>query len=244
MSLVADLHIHTVASGHAYSTVLENARVAADKGLAMIAITDHGPRMLGGPHEYHFANLVAIPDELFGVRVLKGIEANIIGPDGSIDLSDERLKKLDLVMAGFHSESYHAASVEENTQTMINTVKNPWVDVIVHPGNPGFQIDAEAVVKAAAQYDVALEVNNSSLVRSRQGSRPYCSRIIQLAKQYGAKMIVGTDSHFAYHIGDFAAALALLEENGVAERDMLNSSVEKIIAHLSRRQNRLRPVVM
>lgn len=243
MTLIADLHIHTVSSGHAYSTILENARAAADRELAVIAITDHGPKMPGGPHEYHFANLVAVPEKLFGVRVLKGIEANIIGADGSIDLCDERLAKLDLVMAGFHSESYSVASVEENTETLINTIKNPWVDIIVHPGNPGFQIDAEAVVKAAAQYDVALEVNNSSLVRSRQGSRPYCSRIIKLAKQYGAKMIVGTDSHFAYHIGDFTEALELLRENGVAEQEMLNSSVDKIMAHLSRRHNRLRPVV-
>lgn len=242
MCLVADLHVHTVASGHAYSTVLENARAAADKGLALIGITDHGPNMPGGPHEYHFANLVSVPDVLYGVRILKGIEANIIDRDGRLDLPDERLFKLDVVMAGFHSESFTADTVAENTAMLINTIKNPWVDVIVHPGNPALQIDAEAVVKAAVEYDVALEVNNSSLVRSRQGSRPYCNRIIQLAKQYGAKMIVGTDSHFALHIGEFSAALQLLAENDVAPDVMLNSSVEKLFAHLNRRTNRLKPV--
>ncbi len=243
MCLVADLHIHTVASGHAYSTVLENAKAAADRGLALIGITDHGPNMPGGPHEYHFANLVALPEVLYGVRVLRGIEANIIDQNGSLDLPDERLSKLDVVMAGFHSESFTAGTVEENTAMLINTIKNPWVDVIVHPGNPALQIDAEAVVKAAVEYDVALEVNNSSLVRSRKGSRPYCGRIIQLAKQYGAKMIVGTDSHFALHIGDFSEALQLLAENDVAPDAMLNSSVEKLLAHLNRRTNRLNPVV-
>ena len=70
MQFVADLHVHTVASGHAYSTVAEIARVAADKGLALIALTDHGPAMPGGPHAYHFSNQTAIPDVLFGLRVL------------------------------------------------------------------------------------------------------------------------------------------------------------------------------
>ena len=88
MKIVADLHIHTVSSGHAYSTVMENVRAAADKGLEMIAITDHGPAMPGGPHEYHFGNMQVLPDELFGVRILKGVEANVIDRAGNLDLSE------------------------------------------------------------------------------------------------------------------------------------------------------------
>ena len=78
MQFVADLHVHTVASGHAYSTVKEIVRVAADKGLLMIALTDHGPGMPGGAHAYHFSNQTALPDSMFGVRILKGIEANVM----------------------------------------------------------------------------------------------------------------------------------------------------------------------
>jgi putative hydrolase len=238
MQLVADLHVHTVASGHAYSTVLEIAKAAGEKGLAMIALTDHGPAMPGGPHAYHFSNQVAIPGELFGVRVLKGIEANVMDREGTLDLDEYRLSKLDIVLAGLHTLCAPYGSVEENTVMMINAIKNPWVDVIVHPGNPEYLLDEEAVVKAALAYDVALEINNSSLTVSRKGSEPHCSHIACLAAQHGVKLIIGSDSHFAGSVGVFDAALAMLEDNHVPVEYILNTSIEKIQTHLSRRKNR------
>ena len=240
MKIIADLHIHTISSGHAYSTVMENARAAADRGLEMIAITDHGPAMPGGPHAYHFGNQKVIPNELFGVRVLKGVEANIIDRDGNLDLPAERLAALDIVLAGLHTVCTPNGSIEENTQMLINGIKNPWVDVIVHPGNPEFLLDAEAVVKAAVQYDVALELNNSSLKVSRIGSLPYCENILSLCKQYGAKIMVGTDSHFALSIGDFTEALVLLEKYDIPASAVVNTSLEAIHSHLQRRSKRER----
>lgn len=238
MKFVADLHVHTISSGHAYSTILEIVSAAAAKKLAMIAITDHGPAMPGAPCAYHFSNLAAVPDEISGVRVLKGIEANVINRDGALDLEHERLAKLDIVLAGLHTKCAPYGSVEENTAMMINTMKNPWVDVIVHPGNPEYPIDAEAVVRAAVEFDVALEVNNSSLTISRRGSKPQCDHIICLAKQYGAKLIAGTDSHFALSVGELQQAAALLEANGVGPEAVINTSFDKIEMHLARRSNR------
>jgi putative hydrolase len=236
---VADLHIHTVASGHAYSTVLENARMAADRGLSLIAITDHGPCMPGGPHPYHFGNLAAIPNNLFGVTILKGIEANVMDRNGALDLDEARLAKLDIVLAGLHTMCAPKGSVEETTGMMIQTMKNPWVDVIVHPGNPEYAVDEEAIVQAAVKYDVALEINNSSLTVSRRGSKSHCDNIAGLAKRYGAKILLGTDSHVALSVGDFTQAAMLLEKNDISPEDTLNTSVERIMAHLQRRHNRL-----
>jgi len=238
MEFIADLHIHTISSGHAYSTVLEIARAAADKGLAMIAITDHGPAMPGAPHPYHFGNLKVIPEELFGVRVLKGIEANVMDVAGTLDLAEERLAKLDIVLAGFHTHCAPYGSVEDNTRMMVNTMKNPWVDVIVHPGNPEYPIDEETVVRAAVELDVALEINNSSLTVSRGGSKPHCTNIACLAKKYGAKLIVGTDSHISLTVGNFSEAEQLLALNGIPDEAVLNTSVERIEQHLARRNNR------
>lgn len=240
MKIIADLHTHTISSGHAYSTVMENVRAAADRGLEMIAITDHGPAMPGGPHAYHFGNQKVIPNELFGVRVLTGVEANIIDRAGNLDLQEDRLAALDIVLAGLHTVCTPNGSIEENTEMLINGIKNPWVDVIVHPGNPEFQIDAEAVVKAAVQYDVAMELNNSSLKVSRCGSRPYCEKILSLCKQYGAKIIVGTDSHFALSIGNFTEAMVLLEKYDIPASAVVNTSMEAILSHLQRRSNRNR----
>jgi putative hydrolase len=242
MQFVADLHIHTVSSGHAYSTLLENAKAAADKGLAMIAITDHGPAMPGAPHAYHFGNQRVVPDRLYGVRVLKGIEANVMDYNGAIDLGEKQLERLDVVLAGLHDVCSPHDSVEKNTMAMIAAMKNPWVDIIVHPGNPAFPVDAEAVVRAAGENDIALEINNSSLTVSRKGSRPCCKQFAKLSKYYGVKIILGTDSHFASYIGDFTQAEELLAETHIQPAQVLNTSVQLILEHLNRRKNRLQPV--
>ena len=75
--ITVDTHIHTVASGHAFSTVTENAREAASRGLAMIANTDHGPDLPGGTNKIYFKGQRVIPRFIAGVAVLRGIEANI-----------------------------------------------------------------------------------------------------------------------------------------------------------------------
>ena len=237
MRLIADLHVHTVASGHAYSTVAEIARVAADKGLSLIALTDHGPAMPGGPHAYHFSNQTAIPDILYGVRVLKGDEANVMDRRGRLDLDEFRLSKLDIVAVGLHTVCSPYGSKKENTVMMVEAMQNPFVDVVVHPGNPEYPVDEETIVKAAVRYDVALEVNNSSLTVSRRGSLPHCEHIVSLAKTYGAKLIVGSDSHFCETVGEFSSAAALIDKHGISPEQVLNTSLEKVLAHLNRRTN-------
>jgi putative hydrolase len=237
MQLVADLHVHTVASGHAYSTVTEIARVAAEKGLSMIALTDHGPEMPGGPHAYYFSNQIVIPDSLFGVRVLKGIEANAMDRRGRLDLDDFRLAKLDIVAVGLHTVCSPYGSVKENTEMMVAAMQNPFVDIIVHPGNPEYLVDEDTIVKAAARYDVALEVNNSSLTVSRKGSLPHCDNIVSLAKIYGTKLVVGSDSHYCETVGEFGVAAELLIKHDISPDQVLNTSVEKVLAHLNRRTN-------
>ena len=89
MKLIADTHTHTIASTHAYSTVLENTKFAADIGLSYLGITDHAPDMTDAPHWWHFENLRILPDELFGVKLLKGIEADLRGFSGELDVTNE-----------------------------------------------------------------------------------------------------------------------------------------------------------
>ncbi|MDU2063573.1 MAG: PHP domain-containing protein [Sporomusaceae bacterium] len=244
MKFIADLHVHTISSGHAYSTVLEIAQAASKKeGLEMIALTDHGPSMPGAPCAYHFSNQVAIPNRVHGVRILKGIEANIMNRDGGLDLDDDRLAKLDVVAAGLHTFCAPYGSMDENTMMLINAMKNRFVDIIVHPGNPEYLMDEAIIVQAAAELDVALEINNCSLTAARKGSEPHCHNIVNLAKLYGTKLVVGSDSHFADTVADFGAAQEILSTHGIPAEQVLNTSVERILDHLNRRSNRTHKVV-
>ena len=237
--LVADLHVHSVGSGHAYSTVTEIAAAAREKGLTMVAITDHGPAMPGGPHPYYFGNLRVLPREIQGIRILRGVEANIINEDGTLDLDIYYLKRLDIVLAGLHDMCIPESDRDFYTKAMLNTIDNPYVDIIVHPGNPNFPLDYEAVIKKAAEKGIPLEINNSSLCGSRKGSEENCHHIAGMIARYGGPVVIGSDAHFAWDVGGFDSALEVVINAGIKEEQVLNTSVEKILNYLARKKDLL-----
>ncbi len=231
---VADLHTHTIVSGHAYSTIQENARAAREKGLLAVAITDHGPAMPYGPQPFYFGNLYTLPPVIEGVRVIKGIEANIIDPDGSVDLPERYLKRLEIVLAGFHSECLEPSSVEENTAAAIGVLRNPWVHVLVHPGNPQFPVDYEKVVMAAADNGKIIELNNASFCRARAGSKDNCEVIARLCAKHGVRVALDSDAHFSAHVGDLDESVRAAERAGIPPEYVVNCSMDGILAILRR----------
>jgi putative hydrolase len=234
MKIIADMHTHTIASGHAYSTINELAAAAAASGLQALAITDHGPALPGAPHIYHFGAMRFIPREIGGVMILTGCEANIIAIDGNIDLPEAYLNRLDFVMAGFHEFcGFDDQGVDRNTEALINVMANPCVHAISHPGNPAFPVDYTAIVRAAAETGTALEINNSSFTYSRCGSSPNCKLIAELIAQHGAMVVVGSDAHIAQNIGRFEQALATIHEAGIDEAQVVNASLDRLLKFLN-----------
>jgi len=245
MRLAADLHTHTMASGHAYSTLTENVRAAAAKGLELIAITDHGPSVPQGAHPWYFWNLKMVPSVLNGVRVLKGCEANVSADsDTGIDLPDVILEGLDFVAVGFHpTTGFDVPDRSRNTEVLIEVMANPLVDQITHPGNEDeFPLDLDAVVSAAVRYNVILELNDHSFDphSSRVTSTGREREFAQAAMAAGAAVSIGSDAHYALHVGRFDAALAVAEELGLAEERVVNRSAEAVLAHLLGKRERPR----
>jgi len=234
MKLAADLHTHTVASGHAFSTVKEMAEAAAERGLKMIGVTDHGVNMPGGPHEYYFSQLLGLPRFVGGVEVLRGVEANIVDGAGNLDMPERYLSSLDLILAGFHEDcGYEPGSVEENTSAMIGAINNPYVHIITHPGNPSFPVDIEKVVLAAKRAGKVLEINNNSFSLSRPGSSPRCRTFAEMAKRHKTAVCVNSDAHIWHAVGQFDQALNLLEKARFPAELVLNTSLEKTKSYLS-----------
>ena len=137
MRLLADLHTHTVASGHAFSTVTELATAAAAKGLELIAITDHGPAVPGGAHAWFFWNSKAIPGTLSGVRILKGCEANVADTENGLDLPDEILSILDIVAVGLHPlTGFDDGNKARNTRALIRAIRQVGAPTAANPPGP------------------------------------------------------------------------------------------------------------
>lgn len=232
MKYIIDTHTHTIASGHAYSTLLENVKYAADKGLKMIAVTDHGIALDGGPGIFYFGNLKVIPRVIYGVEVLRGVEANIIDYDGKLDMPDDRLDKLDLVIASLHDVCIEPGTREQNTRALLKAMENKYVDIIGHSGNPVFEIDIDAFVRGAKERNVLIEINNSSFGPARKGSRDNCYKIAQRAKELGAQIILGSDAHICFDVGNFTKAHELIESLGIPDELIMNISVNKFKKYL------------
>jgi len=242
MKLEADLHIHTTASGHGYSTIKEIVESASEKGLKMIAITDHGLKMPGAPHWYHFSNMVSLPRVMQGVEVLRGVEANILDLQGNVDMPEPLLTDyLDIVLAGLHDETgYTGKSIEEHTQAMIAAIKNPHVHIITHPGNPKYPVDVEQIVLAAKEHNKAIELNNSSFT-VRPGSLPLCNQFAQMARKHNVLVCINSDAHICYNVGENAKAVAMAISAGIRKNQILNSSTGKIREYLNWHKAKAKP---
>jgi putative hydrolase len=233
-----DTHTHTIASTHAYSTVHDYLNVAKQRGIRLFALTDHGPAMADAPHFWHFVNLRVLPRIVDDVAILRGIEANICNEQGDIDYYGDYLAELDLVQAGFHEPVFPPSDVANHTEALLACIQSGHVDIITHPGNPRYPIEQELIVRAAAEHNVALEINNSSFVSSRKGSEPTCLSIAKLAKQYDAPLVMGSDSHVAFTLGQFGEALKLIDAAGYPQERLLNYTPNKLLDFLLERGHR------
>ncbi|WP_028021639.1 phosphatase [Enterovibrio calviensis] len=237
MKFIADTHTHTLASGHAYSTVIENAAAAAKAGLQFMCVTDHATTMPGAPHHWHFVNQRVLPSSLSGVRLLKGVEANILNGEGELDMPLYVYSDLEWVNASLHEAVFRASDKATHTQALINAMRSERVDAIAHAGNPSYPIDAEAVVREAVKCGVAIELNNSSLNGSRKGSEPNCLTLASLAKELGAWVTTGSDAHFSHNVGDLASVSELIQKVGLPKDQIITSDATLFEAFVTKRQS-------
>ena len=233
MKYLSDLHTHSIVSGHAYTTLLENINYCAEKGIKILGTSEHAPTMPGAPHYWYFGNLKVVPRVVNGVTILRGCEANILDIDGSLDMTAESSRNLDYMIASFHEPVFKPKSKEENTSAILNVMdKYDKVEILGHLGNPNYELDYEAIVKKAKEKDIMIEINNSSLLgSSRVGSDVNCKKVALLCREIGTKVILTSDSHINTCIGVFNKGIELLEEIQMPKELVMNDP-EKLIAHL------------
>ncbi len=225
--LLLDLHTHTLASGHAYGTVRENAQAASEKGLAGLGVTEHGPGMPGSCHPLYFTNIQYIPRELYGVNIYYGVENDMM-PDGSMSLEDRWMSGLDYAIVGIHATCYRDLGIEKNTENLIRCMSNPKVFFVSHPDDSTYPLDYSQIVPAAKQNGVALEVNNNTIRSARKKNwRENIMTYLELCMKYRANIIVSSDAHDPSTVGRFIEAKALLDEIGFDEELIVNNSEEK-----------------
>ena len=233
MNYLSDLHTHTIVSGHAYTTLMENIDYCAKKGIKILGTSEHAPSMPGAPHYWYFGNLKTVPRVINNVIILKGCEGNILDIEGSLDLPEDGMKHLDYMIASFHEPVFKPKSKEENTTAILNVMNRyEKVEILGHLGNPNYELNYDTIVQKAKEKDIMIEINNSSLLgASRVGSDVNCEKVALLCKKYRTKVILTSDAHINTRIGDFTKGIELFKKISMPEELIMNNP-DKLIAHL------------
>lgn len=201
--IAADMHCHTSVSVHAYHTLGEMVGQAGRIGLAAFAVTDHGPAMEDAPRLCHFEGLPTLPDVMEGVRVYKGVEANIIDFDGHLDIPDRVLAALDWVIASFHEAVCPHGSVEQHTRAYLRLAENPYVHVIGHSAGD-YAYDFATVLPVWKAKGLLVEINKN------QAELPRCRELALWCKRLRIPVVADSDAHNIYTLGGVEKAMALL----------------------------------
>lgn len=237
MKFKVDTHSHTLASGHAYSTIKEMAEMAKEHGMEAIVFTEHAPEMPGTCGMYYFENMKILPRERYGIKTFFGVELNILNSNGDVDMVPELMKKMDLTIASIHTPCFHSEkTVDEVTKAVINAMKNPYINVIGHPDDSRFPVDYEAIVKAAKETGTLLEVNNSSMRpdNKREKAVENLRIMLKFCKKYGVSITTGSDSHLDLDAGKLNLVDKILTECDFPEELVATTSLEKLKPFMNR----------
>ena len=233
LKIIADLHTHTIASGHSYGTIREMAKAADSRGLLVYGHSDHAPGIPGTCHPFYFANFESLPRFLYGVRILGSSEINILD-DGSLSLEKRFIDLLDYGIAGIHLNCYQDQGKKRNTENVIKAMRCEKIKIISHPDSNKTPLDYPSLVDAAKDYSVALEVNNSSL--ENPDSRPGCyenyKKRLSLCMKRDANVVISSDAHDPSQVGEFKKAINFLDEIQFDNSLVINSSLAKLMPFL------------
>jgi len=224
-----DLHCHSDWNGGANS-IEQMAKAAMKMGYQYLGISDHtkflkieyglDEKQLGDQRK----EINQLNDKFqrsnIEFRILQGAETNIL-KDGSIDIKDSALLKLDYALAGIHSN--FKMGRKEMTERIIKAIKNPQIKIISHPTGrilkrrDEYQIDFEKVLRAAKEFKVILEINSSPARLDLNDKK------IRMAKEAGVKMVVNTDSHHQDQLGLMEFGLSQARRGWLEKKDIINT---------------------
>jgi DNA polymerase (family X) len=220
-----DVHMHTVETD-GRCTIEEMAEAARARGYKYVAITDHSKNLAfaNGLDDKraleHIQRIRSANEKLNGIRIFAGVEVDILA-DGSLDLSDSVLAEMDVVIASVHSHFNQTRA--QMTERLLKAIANPNVSLIGHPTGrillrrDAYELDLDAVLKAAAEHQVAMELN------SYPDRLDLCDSHLRMAKRHRVKIVINTDSHHTSHMEKIRYGVLQARRAWLTKEDVLNT---------------------
>lgn len=231
----ADLHTHSLSSGHGSAdTVTDMIQYAAHSGLSILGISEHGPATAGSARASYFQNLKLASRSRFGIRILYGVELNIITAAGDVDLEDSILSTLDYAIISIHPPILEPYHYKDLTQSYINAMTHPNVHFLGHIDDARFPVDFRYLLEHAKKKGIYPEINNDSLMPDayRVDGQKNCREILRICKKIELPVLLSSDSHGKKNIGNMKYIYPLLEELDFPPQLVLNSDIAALSAIL------------
>lgn len=241
MQLYGDYHTHTTFS-HGKGSIEDNVKAAIGAGLKQIAITDHGLKHIAFGLRLKKIRemrrqISELNDKYGNIDILLGVEANIRGFDGQIDIGDEEFALFDMILVGYHKLVWpqtvkdaalffaynyfldiskvraSARTVDRNTQAVINNIQRFPVDVLTHI-NHGLSVNCKAIAETCAKCGTYIEINGKRIT--------YSDRQMQDMLSTSVKLIINSDAHSPERVGEVSRGEALVKRLGIPHERIVN----------------------
>ena len=235
MKLSGDFHTHTIYT-HGKGSVEENVKQAENLGLKAIAITEH---CYNSKYAIKRGDLEKIADDIekirdkYDIKILRGIEANLISREGDIDISDEELKDLDLVILGFHKMTKSSVAerlkfflpnillkrknkkrIEINTNAYLRAMDKHRVSILAHLNYGGCKVDCVRLAKECVKKGIYIELNGKRI--------NFTKKELQDMVKIGVKFIINSDAHHPLAVGKNHRAFNLVEKYKIPLESIVN----------------------
>ncbi len=238
MILFGDYHTHTIYT-HGKSTIEENVLVAIKKGLKEVAITEHSYKHFA--HPVKRKNIKVMREEVDRlnkkypeIKILLGLECNLLGVNGEIDLTDEEEKMLDLVVLGYHKTfkptfknffkflipntfrigQASKKRIEINTNAYINAMKKHKIDILAHLKYANCTVDVKKIADFAGTQNTYIELNGKRINFTDE-------EILDVVNS-NAKFIIDSDAHICDKVGENNHALNILTRLNIPQEKVAN----------------------
>lgn len=231
--LQVDFHTHSSFSLCGLHSFVEMLTRARELDMAALAITDHGPAIGGRVSTTFFDRLI---DPVPGIRLLKGMECNLDGDQGCIDLPVHLKPHCDVILLGIHPNTPAGLSAAAYTDMLIRALeRNPAVDIVTHPNSSEYSLEFSRLAAAAARLGVALELNNSKTALQRVGN-DVTEELLAACRRERCAIAVCSDAHALNEVGNDQAVRPLLQRMSFPEDLIVNRDTESALAWVESRR--------
>lgn len=241
-----DLHVHSVKSACGFHTLCELVQIGHRKGMRLLNLSDHGPAAHGLPMSFGvLVDRARVPDPVTApdgssLRVLRGIEANVLSDGPSTDIRSRWEPAFDLISLGFHGCGGRGlprgGHPEVNTDALCALASRQPFDILTHPCIATYPLDTQRLVELALAHGFALEVNNTNL-RLGKTNEESLLELVGLARDSGALLVECSDGHSYHEIGENDAIEAFLARHGFdGDALLLNRDDDRLEEFLAERK--------